>query len=83
VSLGQALAGFTRDAAYASFAEKQMGGLEPGQEADFILVDRDPASVSPHELARTKVLETWIAGRRVWAAKTVVPAQAGTSGEKG
>jgi predicted amidohydrolase YtcJ len=83
VSLGRALAGFTRDAAYASFAEKQMGGLEPGQEADFILVDRDPASVSPHDLARTQVLETWIAGRRVWAAEAVVPAKAVTSGERG
>jgi predicted amidohydrolase YtcJ len=69
VSLGQALAGFTRDAAFASFAEKQMGGLEPGQVADFILVDRDPAAVSAQELARTQVLETWIAGRKVWERK--------------
>ena len=81
--LGQALAGFTRDAAYASFAEKQMGGLEPGQWADFILVDRDPAAASPHDLARTQVLETWIAGRKVWEKEAVVPAQARTSGERG
>ncbi len=66
LSLGQALAGFTRDAAWASFAEGQMGGLDVGQQADFILVDRDPAAVSPHDLARTQVLETWISGRKVW-----------------
>jgi predicted amidohydrolase YtcJ len=83
VSLGQAIAGFTRDAAYASFAEKKMGALEPGQWADFILVDRDPAAVSAHDLARTQVLETWIAGNKVWSKETVAPAQAGTSGERG
>jgi len=68
LSLGQALAGFTRDAAYAGFAETKMGALEPGQWADFILVDRDPVTASAHDLARTKVLETWIAGRQVWQA---------------
>lgn len=66
LSFGQALAGFTRDAAYASFAEAKMGGLDVGQYADFILVDRDPAAVSAHDLARTQVLETWIAGQKVW-----------------
>jgi predicted amidohydrolase YtcJ len=83
LSLGQALAGFTRDAAWASFAEREMGGLDVGQQADFILVDRDVATVSPHDLARTQVLETWIAGQKVWERPSVVPAQSGTSGERG
>ena len=82
LSLGKALAGFTRVAAYASFAEDRMGGLDPGQEADFILVDRDIAAVTPQLLARTQVLETWIGGKKVWQ-KDVGPAQAGTSGERG
>ena len=47
------------------------------------LVDRDPATVSPHDLARTQVLETWIAGQKVWSKDPVVPAKAGTSGERG
>ncbi|WP_300973811.1 amidohydrolase [Sphingomonas sp. LHG3406-1] len=66
LTLGQALAGFTRDAAHAGFAEARFGGLDVGQWADFILVDRDPAAVTPHDLARTQVLETWMAGRKVW-----------------
>jgi len=77
LTLGQALAGFTRDAAWASFAEKEMGGLDVGQRADFILVDRDPAAVSPHDLARTQVLETWIAGQKVWERKARVTPERG------
>lgn len=77
LSLGQALAGFTRDAAWASFAEAQMGGLDVGQQADFILVDRDPAAVSPHDLARTQVLETWIAGQKVWERKPTATPERG------
>lgn len=66
VSLEQALGGFTRGAAYAGFAEGKIGSLEPGKWADFILVDRDVSKVDPQALARTQVLETWVAGKKVW-----------------
>jgi predicted amidohydrolase YtcJ len=62
----QALSAFTRDAAYAGYAETRIGSLEPGKWADFILVDRDPSKVDAQALARTQVLETWVAGRKVW-----------------
>ena len=77
VSFEQALSGFTRDAAYAGFAEQKFGALEPGKWADFILVDRDVSAADPQALARTQVLETWVAGKKVWSA----PASA--SGERG
>jgi predicted amidohydrolase YtcJ len=66
VSFEQALAGFTRGAAYAGFAEGKVGSLEPGKWADFIIVDRDVSLVDPQALARTQVLETWVAGKKVW-----------------
>jgi hypothetical protein len=69
VSFEQALASFTRGAAYAGFAEGKLGSLEPGKWADFILVDRDVSGASPIELGRTQVLETWVAGKKVWARK--------------
>ena len=69
VTFAQALDGFTRSAAYAGFAEDRIGSLEPGKWADFILVDRDPTRVDAQALARTQVLETWVAGKRVWARK--------------
>ena len=66
LTLGQALHAFTRGAAYAGFGEQKIGALEPGKWADFILVDRDPTKVDAQALARTQVLETWVAGKKVW-----------------
>ncbi|MDP9423146.1 MAG: amidohydrolase family protein [Pseudomonadota bacterium] len=66
VSFEQALAGFTRGAAYASFAENKIGSLDVGKWADFIIVDRDVSKVDPQSLGRTQVLETWVAGKKVW-----------------
>jgi hypothetical protein len=67
LTLGQALHAYTRGAAYAGFAEQKIGSLEPGKWADFIIVDRDPTKVDPQSLAKTQVLETWIAGKRVFS----------------
>jgi hypothetical protein len=76
LTLEQALAAYTRGAAYAGFAEQKIGSLEPGKWADFILVDRDPTKVDAQTLARTKVLETWVAGKKVWSrASPAQPAQ--------
>jgi predicted amidohydrolase YtcJ len=69
VSFDQALAGFTRNAAYTGFAEDRIGALDPGKWADFIIVDRDVSKVDPQALARTQVLETWVAGKKVWERK--------------
>ncbi|WP_313807723.1 amidohydrolase [Sphingobium sp.] len=66
VSFEAALDGFTRQAAYAGFAEKRFGSLVPGQRADFLLIDRDISAASPTDIRATQVLETWIGGKRVY-----------------
>jgi predicted amidohydrolase YtcJ len=67
VSFAQALGGFTRGAAYAGFAEGRIGSLDPGKQADFIIVDRDVSAVTPVEMAKTQVIETWVGGRKLWS----------------
>jgi predicted amidohydrolase YtcJ len=67
LSFEQALHAYTRGSAYAGFAEDTIGGLDPGKYADFVIVDQDPTKLNPQQLARTEVLETWIAGKKVWS----------------
>ncbi len=69
LTLKQALKGFTLDAAYAAHMEDKIGSLTPGKWADFIFVDQDIFSVPSNEIWRTKVLQTWIAGKKVYDAK--------------
>jgi predicted amidohydrolase YtcJ len=66
LTFAQALHAYTRGSAYAGFAEQKIGGLDPGKWADFILVDRDPTKVDAQSLAGTQVLQTWVAGKKVW-----------------
>ena len=66
ISRGQALQAYTQGSAYAEFAEKRKGKLEPGFDADFILLDRDLYSVPTPQMLKTQVLETYVAGKRVY-----------------
>lgn len=70
MSVEQAFRGFTLDAAYAAHMEDSLGTLTTGKWADFILVDQDIFSVRPQDIWRTRVLETWVAGEKVYAAGT-------------
>ena len=73
LTLGQALHAYTRGAAYAGFAEPKIGALEPGKWADFIIIDRDPTQIDAQTLAKTQVLETWVAGKKVFSRASGSP----------
>ena len=78
LSFAQALGAYTRGAAYAGFAEDKIGSLEPRKWADFVIVDRDPTKVDAQSLAKTQVLETWVAGKKVFSRSTTAsPAERG------
>lgn len=68
VDRATALAAYTRDAAWAGFAEARFGRLAPGQRADFILVDTDPTTATPAQIRKTRVFQTWVGGGKVWDA---------------
>ena len=63
-----ALEAYTAGAAYAGMADDRIGRLTPGRYADFVLLDTDPLLAAPDAIRRTKVLETWVAGRQVYGS---------------
>ncbi len=69
LTIEQAIAAYTTGAAFAEFAEKQKGKLEPGMLADFVVLDRDLTAATPPKILETKVLRTVVGGKTVFEAK--------------
>lgn len=64
----EAMRGFTLDAAYAGFAENEVGSLAPGKRADFVVLAEDPLAVDPAQLRGLTVQSTWVDGKPVYRA---------------
>jgi hypothetical protein len=62
----EAVRGFTLDAAYSGFMENEVGSLERGKRADFIVLDRDIFEVPAAKIAEARVLQTWLDGELVY-----------------
>ena len=58
----EALKGMTFDPAYASFSENELGSLEKGKKADFVVLDQDIMQVDMGKVLATKVEATVIDG---------------------
>jgi predicted amidohydrolase YtcJ len=65
----EALQSMTIWPAYAGFQESILGSLTPGKYADFVILDRDIMRVPDSEILGTRVVSTWIGGKRVYEAK--------------
>jgi hypothetical protein len=69
VSLDQAMAAYTRDAAWGQFEENIKGMLTPGKLADVIVLSQDLFKVSPLDIHKTKVVLTVVGGKIVHEEK--------------
>ena len=61
----QTIKGMTIWAAKANRMEKQVGSLEVGKKADFIILDKDLMKVPTDSILQVKVLKTYLNGERV------------------
>lgn len=66
LTIEQAIAAYTTGSAYAEFAERDKGLLQPGMLADFVVLDRDITRVEPAAILKTQVLRTVVGGRTVY-----------------
>jgi len=63
-----ALAMYTTEAAFAMHREQDIGTLEPGKLADFVILDRNPLDAEPEQITDIRVLATVVGGQPVFQA---------------
>ncbi|MEM9928775.1 MAG: amidohydrolase [Bacteroidota bacterium] len=66
LSLEDAIAAYTINAAYVMRQENNVGSLEVGKAADFIILDQNPFEINPNRINRITVEETYLAGELVY-----------------
>jgi predicted amidohydrolase YtcJ len=70
ISRKEAIRAFTRDAAYAGFMEEEVGSLETGKRADFIVLEEDILEIPAEMIPGMRVLQTWVDGKQVFSRKS-------------
>lgn len=68
ISVETAIRALTSEAAWQVGSEHEVGSLEAGKLADFVILDKDPRKVDPDTIKDITVLETWMDGKQVHAA---------------
>lgn len=67
----QSVTAYTLTSAYAEFAEKQKGSLEPGKLADLAVLSQDIFKVPADDLPKTESVLTVVGGKIVYDAKVL------------
>jgi predicted amidohydrolase YtcJ len=68
----QAVTAYTLTSAYAEFAEKQKGSLEPGKLADLTVLSQDIFKVPADDLPKTESVLTVVGGKIAYDAKVLM-----------
>ncbi|MCP4260028.1 MAG: amidohydrolase [Planctomycetes bacterium] len=66
VSVEAAIRAVTINAAWQCHSENEIGSLEKGKLADFVILDDDPRKVKPSTISDIGIRETWMDGKPVF-----------------
>ena len=66
LSREQTIRGMTIWAAKADFLENEIGSIEAGKKADFIVLDKDLMKIAQTDVLNTKVIATYSGGKKVF-----------------
>jgi predicted amidohydrolase YtcJ len=73
ITAAEALRAWTLGGAYAMFAEKHQGSIEPGKLADFVVLSADPTREKPERIKDIRVEATFIGGNQAWVEVPAKP----------
>ncbi len=65
ISVDTAVRAHTVNGARTLGREAELGTLEVGKRADFVVLDGDPYQVQPDQISAIQVLQTWVDGDRI------------------
>lgn len=63
ITTAEALRMYTRDAAYSLGSEADIGSIETGKRADFVVLGANPLTARPEHLCEVGVEQTWVGGK--------------------
>lgn len=63
ISIDDAIKGVTLYPAWQSFREKELGSIETGKFADFVVLDQNPKKVDVNKIKDIKVVGRWLNGK--------------------
>lgn len=69
LSVQDIIRAYTANGAYLLFAENEIGTLETGKKADFIILDQNILEVDVLDIYKTQVLATYMDGQMVYMAQ--------------
>jgi predicted amidohydrolase YtcJ len=73
LSARDALALYTTAAAYSCHRENEIGSLEPGKFADFVVLDGNPLGTEPEQITTLQILATVLDGSPVYQSAGLFP----------
>lgn len=65
IDIDDAIKGVTLYPAWQSFREKELGSIEPGKFADFVILEQNPKKIDVNKIKDIKVVGRWLNGKKV------------------
>ena len=69
ISIAKALRNYTLGSAIAAGNERNLGSIEPGKFADFVVLENDLLTIDSEKIQSTKVLATYLGGKCIYRAE--------------
>ncbi len=69
ISMQEAILAYTIYSAYSLRVEREVGSLEPGKWADFVVWEKDFRKITPKEVLKNRVIMTVVGGQVVYKGK--------------